>query len=211
MPTSIACCPSTSNDTCVLILPERTPSSSGRRAPPQRRRRGRRGPGPVGPAWKHQHPSADRLCQCRQSVARAGGSTRNGACAAHRAGGGTGPPGARADGGEPDAEPDRRADRRRACLRRPEGPAGFPAGELAPTERDHDRSAGAWLCLRRLGSCRVALRAGSDLACRAAALGEPRGRAAGDGQAPARTSIARRTCWSWLRSPWPWFCWSAPA
>ena len=36
-------------------------------------------------------------------------------------------------------------------------------------------------------------------------------RGGGDGRVPARTSIARRTCWSWLRSPWPWFCWSAPA
>ena len=34
--------------------------------------------------------------------------------------------------------------------------------------------------------------------------------AEGDGRAPARTSIVRRTLWWWFRSPWPSSCWSAP-
>ena len=62
-----------------------------------------------------------------------------------------------------------------ARLRRPADPAGFPAGELAATERDHDRSAGAWLCLGRLGSFGIAVRAGADPASRRAAVVESRG------------------------------------
>ena len=72
-------------------------------------------------------------------------------------------------------EPDRRADRRRARLRRPAGPAGFPAGELAAAERDHDRSAGAWLCRGRLGPFGIAVRASADPASRGAAVVESRG------------------------------------
>ena len=93
-------------------------------------------------------------------------------------------------------------------------PAGVPAGELAATERDRDRSAGAWLCLGRLGPFGIAVRAGADPASRRAAVCRiSRGpfAAGGEGRVPARTSTVLRTRWSWFRSRWPSSCWSAPA
>ena len=184
MPMSAACCPSIWKDTCVPLRGAMADSLQLRAAVRPLKEDVVGNVGQV--LWvllgSISIPAVDRLRQCRQSRARTGGSTRNRACAAHGAGGPTGTPGARADGGEPVAQPDRRADRRRARLRRPAGPAGVPAGELAATERDHDRSASAWLCRGDLGPFGIALRARADPASRRAAVVDLTGTLRGGGR-----------------------------